>query len=91
MRPTLFKAFALFVVVCAAVFLAFTNAPSDTIVEEAPRTPLERALSSLESTQRAKRAMDAANYGIVSRELSRLEGELTEMIGTLSESRVSQK
>lgn len=82
------KALALFAVVCGVVFLAFSGpSPDAEGAAGAAPTPLERALSSLESIQRAKRSMASANYGDVSRELTRLEDQLTKIIAGLSNER----
>lgn len=79
------KALALFAVVCGVVFLVFSDStPTAERGEGAEPTPLERALSSLESIQRAKQSVAAANYGDVSRELTKVEAQLTKIIAGLS-------
>jgi hypothetical protein len=85
------RAVALFVVGCAVWFIAIDGRaePDHVVLEgidamEPERTALDRALSGLESVQRARSALGQGNYGVASAEVHGLERQLTDLISQLA-------
>lgn len=86
----LIRVAALFALGCAIWLLALEASPASgrrllsNIHAETDRSPIERAVSGLESAQRARRAIGAENYGVAAVEVADLERQLTELIAELT-------